>query len=528
MGRALGTLLSIAVAIFAPYAAAALGLSGIGATAFGFLAQGLVGKLVGGSSLFGGGQRGAGGGTQDTGLLLNQQSTDEPIYIIYGERRIGGNRIYGNTTNGAGEVSGNEYFHTAYVIGEGEIGWIRAMTLQGELAWIHPDIINDPDNVYFAADDETDFETWKGNYDDQGRANRYSSLMSLSLYRGTETQNWDAAWYKTEDNYDWFSDEITGDFSGVGIAWAYLRLKYDRDTFPGAPNVQFDVVGRRIYDLIDTDGDLDPFDNKTLARNDTWANLKSDLLVYKNPANALYDYLTNSRYGKGLSESVLNGFDFAALRTYNYLKGLEVNGVISPKGSTIFENTQVILNSANAFFVYSQGKYGPKPFASLIFNSNTYRFDEDNIIGSWNISLGSKKNKQNKIKINFFNPETNWQKDIATFPEDDLTNPYLIADNNVINEKQIDLQLSSEERQARAIGEFLLKVSRYQDVVTFKTTWDALRLQVGDPVYVSHERPGWTDKRFRVVGIVLQQDGTVDVTLLEYPDADIWIPDHTY
>lgn len=525
MGKALGTILSIAVAVFAPYAAAALGLTGFAATAFGFVAQGLVGKLVGGSSLFGGGQQGA--GTQDSGLLLNQQSTSEPVYIIYGERRIGGNRVYINTTNGSGDVSGNEYLHSAFTISEGEVGWINAVLLQGNIAWIHPKIIDDPDNVYFAADEETDFATWQGKYDAQGRAKTYSSLMSLSLYRGTETQNWDDAWYQTESDYAWFSDEITGDFSGAGIAWAYLRLQYDRDKFPGAPNVQFDVVGKRIYNLIDTDDDLDPFDNKVLARNDTWENLKSDLLIYKNPANVLHDYLTNSRYGKGLSESVFNGFEFAALRTYTYNKGLEVNGALDPQ-SKIFDNTQLILNTANAFLVYSQGKYGPKPLAELVYDEDTYLFNEDNILGDWNISLGSKRNKQNKIKINYFNPLQNWQRDIITFPEDDLTNPYLIADNNVVNERQIDLPLTSEARQASAIGEFLLKVSRYQDVVSFKTTWDALRLQVGDPVYVTHPRPGWINQPFRVVGITLQQDGTVDVTLLEYPDTDVWIPDHTY
>jgi hypothetical protein len=359
--------------------------------------------------------------------------------------------------------------------------------------------------------------------------------MSLALYRGTDTQNWDSAWYNTEADYTWFSEEITDintddpteDFSGKGVAWLYLRLKYDRDVFPGAPNVQLDVVGKRVYDLIDTDFDLDPFDNKVLARNNTWANLKSDLLVYKNPANVLHDYLTNTRYGKGLSETIFSGFEFALLRTYTYNKGLEVNGILDPQVQ-IFDNTQVILNSANAFLVYSQGKYAPKPLADLVFDGDTYLFNEDNILGSWNISLGSKRNKQNKIKINYFNPLQNWQRDIITFPEDDGTNPYLIADNNVINEKQIDLQLTSESRQASAIGEFLLKLSRYQDVVSFKTTWDALRLEVGDPAYITHPRPGWTNQKFRVVGIVLQQDGTVDVTLVEYPEADIWIPDHTY
>ena len=46
MGKSLGTIISIGIAIFAPYAAAALGLSGFAATAFG------IGLQFAASSLF--------------------------------------------------------------------------------------------------------------------------------------------------------------------------------------------------------------------------------------------------------------------------------------------------------------------------------------------------------------------------------------------------------------------------------------------------------------------------------------------
>ena len=544
MGGGLGKILTIAVAIFAPYAAAALGLTGFGATAFGFLAQGLVGKLVGGSSMFGGGNKsGSGAGTNDTGLLVNKQSTVNPIYTVYGERKLGGQRIYINTSNSGGDVDGgNEYLHLGFSLCQGEIGWINAFTFQDKVAWIHPDIIADDANPYYAArnaESSISLSDWRALYDAQGRSTEFSSLFNVALYRGAQNTYTDT-WYNTESDTSWFTSEFkTGGLTGSeftggkGLAWVYMRLRYDRDKFPGAPAIQFDLTGKRVVDFIDDGTDADFFDDNTTVRNDTYANLKSDLLAYKNPANALYDYMTSTVYGKGLSNAVLSGFDFAALRTYCYNKGLEVNGALNPD-DTIFNNTQTILNAANAFFVYTQGKYAPKPIASLIFNSNTYTFDEDNILGEWNIALGSKKNKQNRAKINFFNPAQNWQRDIVTFPSDDSANTFLTEDGGIINEKQIDLPLTSSVREATALGSFLVKLSRNQDIVTFKTTWKSLQNDIGDPVYVKHAVPGWNSlnsgagKKFRIVGMTLRQDATVNVTLIEYPDDDIWIPNYTY
>ena len=552
MGKSLGTILSIAVAVFAPYAAAALGLTGFGATAFGFLAQGLVGKLVGGSSLFGGGKQGAGGGTQDQGLLVNKQSTTNQLYVVYGERKIGGHRIFIDTTDANGADSGDakaRYFNFGLAICEGEVGWVNSFTFQDRIAWIHPEILantgTDPDgadyNPYYASAYEDDnnltHATWVADYNTTtGVADYFDGLLRLAIYRGTTTQTLSTPWFDSayeDDNnndvLDWAPDQIvtmdgSDGFNGKGVCWALLNLKYDREKFPGAPTVQWDIVGKRVYDLIDTDSDLDPFDNKALARNDTYDNVHADRAIYKNPSNVLYDYLTNSTYGKGLAESTLSGFDFAALRTYCENKKIEVNGAINTD-RTVFENTQTILNSANAFIVYTQGKYAPKPLDALVFVDGTFTFNKNNILGEWKIALGSKKNKQNRAKINFFNPKENWQADIITFPEDDSTNTYLQEDNNVLNERTVDLPLTSVKEQAEKIGQFLLKQSRFQDIVTFKSTWQALQLDIGDPVYITHDVPGYTNKKFRVVGLTLQQDATVDVTLIEYPDEDIWIPD---
>lgn len=531
MGKALGTILSIAVAVFAPYAAAALGLSGIAATAFTMVAQGVVGSLVRKSSLFGNpGSGGSGAGsTGDTGLLVNQQATNNPVYVIYGERRIGANRVFIDTTNGSGGQTGDapdEYLHQAFSICEGEIGWIQAMYFQDDVAWIHPEIFshyNGETNPYYkqANDKETiSYANWVAKYDTgSGRHTKFQDednnwLFNLRLNRGTATQTNGNGWFETDSGTDWQSDEwLAANRPGTNIATAYIRLKYNRDVFSGAPTVQFDVFGRRV--------EQSPYMG-TLVRNDTYANVEADSGKYTNPANCLRDYLTNSLYGKGLNANLIDDTAMSALSIYTSSKGLEVNGVINPT-ATIFDNTDRLLNTANSFIVQSQGKYRVLPLDELDF-TDAYEYSQDNILGEWTIQLGSKKTRMNRVKVNWFNPDENWQADIYTYPESDVGNQYLAEDNDVLNEKNLDLPLVSLERQAQAMGEYFLKLSRYQTVVNFRATWESLKLDVGDPVVITHPTPGWTNRRFRVVAMTLQQDGTVDVTLSEYPDENIWLP----
>lgn len=555
MGKALGTILGIAVAIFAPYLAGALGLSGFGATLFKFALQGVVSMVAKKSSIFGGGGGGSGaGGTGDKGLLLNQQGTSNPVYVIYGERRIGANRVFIDTTNGGGGQTGedrDEYLHQVFSVAEGEIGWINSMHLQDRLAWVHPEIFAyynsetsddvrfQENNPYFksalANNEELTYTEWLDGVDpgeDAEEDQRYhgfdsatgyskyylddegTKLFNLKLYRGEDNQTRANAWYESDADEDWLSDQwLEQDRDGKKIAWAYLRLKYDRDVFGGAPTVQFDVLGKRVENQ--------PYTG-TLVRNDTYENTYDDLLSYTNPANAIYDYLTDTVYGKGLSPDLIDRQKMDELGNYCYSKGLECNGVINPEAS-IFDNTDRLLNTANSYIVNSQGRYVLLPLDSLDF-TDAYEFNQDNILGEWNIQLGSKKAMMNRVKVNWFNPAENWQADIYTYPEDDTNNPYLALDSDVLNEKSLDLPMVSVERQAQAFGEFIVKLSRFQDMVNFKTTWTALKLDVGDPVVITHPTPGWTQKRFRVTSMTLMPDGTVDVTLMEYPDEYIWMP----
>lgn len=65
----------------------------------------------------------------------------------------------------------------------------------------------------------------------------------------------------------------------------------------------------------------------------TIKNLLNDKIEYNNnPINCLYDYLTNERYGLGISESRLLPFKPSLIKCAQYCEeeGLELNTVIIP------------------------------------------------------------------------------------------------------------------------------------------------------------------------------------------------------
>ena len=63
----------------------------------------------------------------ETGVLLNKQSNDASIPVIYGERLVGGTRVFLDSGGG----STNQYLYMAIVMCEGEINSIEEIKIDG-------------------------------------------------------------------------------------------------------------------------------------------------------------------------------------------------------------------------------------------------------------------------------------------------------------------------------------------------------------------------------------------------------------
>lgn len=428
---------------------------------------------------------------EQRGVLLNKESNVEQIPVIYGERRVGGVRVFvstdgtyktvGGTTNWYSgyhpdtevydDVTGtptNEYLYVALVLAEGEVESIT--------------------DIYVDDIPITDA--------------KYTGLINYNIYLGTDDQTMPDSHYLREANEFW-----TADHRLRGVAFIGLRFKWDEEAFSGIPDVTALVKGRKVYD----------------PRTETTA--WSD-----NPALAIRDYLTNTRYGKGIPLSAID--DTAIIAAANdcdesvteYAGGttgkLFTCNAVLDTSKTLFDNLNILLLGCRGFLPYSQGQYRLKIDGS---SASQFTFTKDEIIGGIVITGESKDEKLNRVSVKFPNPDANWQPDTAIWPPAGSSEEtaFLAADGGVLLQEDIDLDTITSYYQARDLARVLVLRSRNALTCSIKTTSEALQLEIADVVSITHPTPGWTAKPFQVTQMQLNEDGTVSLNLLEY-DSTIY------
>ncbi|MBT5286061.1 MAG: hypothetical protein HOL29_08865, partial [Euryarchaeota archaeon] len=422
-----------------------------------------------------------------SGVLANKESNIEPIPVIYGERRVGGVRVYMKTH---GQTK-NEYLTMAVVLAEGEINSISDLRID--------DIpITDP---------------------------RFSGLFNYEYKLGSDTQTKSTVLAGSSPS-GW-----TDNHKLSGVAYIAIRLKWDQDVFSGIPDITAVVKGKKIYDpRLDStvsggSGSHRADDSSTWAWSD-------------NPALCIRDYLTNRRHGKGLPESAIDtaGFMSAADDCDNFTvtpysggpsshKIFKTNAAIDT-GKELFDNVQALLLGCRGFLPFTKGKYSLKIDQS---SSSQLNLTTDNIISGLSIAAPSKSEKFNRVVAKFPNPSASWQPDSVTWPNPESGNAseaasasaFLSEDNDEILSEEIDFESTTDIYAARDLARIICLRSRAGTTVTLRANSDALDLAVGDVVQVTHPTPGWTNKKLQVQEMVINYDGTVDLTLLDY-DATIY------
>jgi hypothetical protein len=393
-----------------------------------------------------------------SGTLVNKSSNIAQIPVIYGERKVGGVRSFVATSG-----NDNQYLYMVLAICEGEVDSIGDIYIN--------DVIS------------TD--------------SKYSGLVSITKYTGTDTQTADSTLVNA--NIGWTSAHRLR-----GVAYLAIRLKWDNNVFGGIPTFHAVVRGRKVYD---------PATNTT-----AWSD---------NPALCLRDYLTNTRYGKGLSSAAIDDTLFNAAKTKcdtsvtPYANGtaralFSCNAVLDTS-KTLMSNVKVLLSGMRGIMPYQQGKYG------LIIEDQgnaSFDFTEDHIIGSLTIQSEQKNSKYNRVIATFANPDANWQMDEIEYPAAGSSEEsgYLTADGVELIGR-IDLPTITDIYTAEDIAEITLKRSRNALSVGFNATSEALNCAVGDIVSVTHSTPSWDEKTFRVTSLSLNADGTVGVELVEHQDS---------
>ena len=451
------------------------------------------------------------------GVVITKAGTNVDIPIVYGFRRVGGRIVFAET-NG----TDNKYLYVVYAICEGEIEGIKRI-------YIDDTQLPNPSGGKYAT--ATTHTIGSG---------RYSGRLQLQVFNGTETQGQSSLANQTAS---WSSK--TRKMPGVAYAvmryeWKKIESQEDADNNPyrgGIPSVKFDVLGKKVYNVI------------THAGGEDLANDYADLTKAHsyNPVNCALDYLMNTRWGAGLDKTEINAdaFKTAAIKCNQQVtystgvtgKAITMNAVLSvtPK---ILDNVKILLSGCRAFLPYIQGRYKIKiedggNATDITSASLTSAFDvtTDHIIGSVNMQGEQKSNKYNQVIVRYVDPDLNFTEQQQVYTESvDVTSDgedligdfqfFTIANKNI----------------AQDIARMIYKKSRNQRYIQVTATPELLEVEPGDIIRITSDVWNLSTQTFRVTNMSFTAGGNIsvqarehDATLYPFVSGDqIEIPAQTY
>ena len=421
----------------------------------------------------------------ERGILLNKQSNDANIPVIYGERLVGGTRVFMETSG-----TDNTYLYMAIAMAEGEINSIEEIRVDDKVVtWAS------------ALSDGTAIEVGSG---DSNFYKNSESLIRVEPHFGTDSQT---ASTLLSTLSSWGTNHRLR-----GVCYLALRFKWNQDAFTGIPKVQAKIKGKKVV---------------TLA-----SNLSEQTASFStNPAFCLLDYLRNERYGKGIATSEIDLQSFydasqvCVTQVTPYSSASDINifdtNTVLDTSQKIIENVRELLKGCRGYLPYTGGKY------KLIIEttgSASITLTEDDIIGGYNLSIPTKNERYNRVIVGFVNPDRNFQVDEVQFPPIDdsgLTSAdqhstMKTADGGFLLESRFSFKTLTSPYQAEEMAEVILRRSREAITLGLNVSFDAYDLAIGDIVNITHSSLGFSARAFRVMGITFNEDFTIGLSLVEY------------
>tara|TARA_R110000765_G_scaffold189378_1_gene294759 strand:- start:890 stop:2347 length:1458 start_codon:yes stop_codon:yes gene_type:complete len=442
-------------------------------------------------------------------VLVNKQSNNDPIYVLYGTQRIGGTRVFVESSDGAGSLAGTTKFNMIVTMCEGEIGTVNAMYFNDTTVW---DTTNGG----------TLTANGNGGYTMGGFISKYAGTIICNWYPGTTTQTVDTAMQTSVGASVW-----TNAHELKGVSYFAIQLEADGEKYAGQlPTVTMLQVGKKILNV-------STISNGDVIGDMTAGNYTSS--TDQNPADVLYDYLISDIFGKGLDRDAngnllvglnvdLASFQQARIDSDAARGGLgyNVNGFLQTE-KQLFDNVGEIMETCNGMCLFVDGKYQfrIKKKDEQVGIPTSAIFTKDTIIGEMQLSLPSKVRKLNKATGIFNNPDTKYNDDVVIFKND----AFAIEDNGSILESQEDYTMITDQAQVLALIEQQVNISRNEFTLGFTASHTALLLRSGDIIEVRHPEFGWgvgageTQQFFRVQELTLTEDNTVEIACTTYNSA---------
>lgn len=288
----------------------------------------------------------------------------------------------------------------------------------------------------------------------------------------------------------------------AGICYVRITYTYNDVWRDGEPLPKFLILGKKVYDPRDTLTKFVP-----------------------NPALILYDYLTNSVYGKGLAPSflgdIIDGANYCDTQVYNHdnvgtqslINKFAFKGVIDTS-KTIKKNVELILFTMLGHLPWASGIY------HLVIerddDAGIYTFNEDNIKGTFDVDY---EKKDNVIQYTFVDPDFDYNNN-TVIAED---SGYLIEDNGIEYKKSYTNKYEDNRYRAINRATTMLKKSRQNLAAKLiASNADAVQLMPGNVIGITRASQGWVDKLFRIEDMSINRDGDVIIDRLSEYEPSVY------
>ncbi len=398
-------------------------------------------------------------GNESRGILLNLESNNAPIPVIYGERKVGGTRVFKATSG-----TGNEFLYVVLVLGEGEV-----------------DSIND---IYIDDIDSTDA--------------RYSGFVTINKYTGTDSQTADSMLVAA--GIGWTTAHRLR-----GVAYLACRFKWSPDAFRGEPVLKAMVKGKKVLD--------------TRTSSTAWSDNPA-LCLYDYLTNARYG--KGLAADQLLTSSFNTAADDCEDQVTPYSGGADIdrftcNAVIDT-GRKVTDNVRDLLFGMRGLLPWTEGKY-----SLLIegTGSGVLSFGESQIVGGIKVEGTNKRNRFNRAVATFTNPDKNHQDDEVQWPDPgsaEETN-LLADDNGFVSKQEIRLRTVTNKYTARDLAKLVVKRSRVAIGASVRLTSEGIEATAGDIISLTHSSPAWSGKLFRIKEMSLHSNGEVSAALVSHDDS---------
>jgi hypothetical protein len=392
--------------------------------------------------------------TTREGQLVNTCDNKVPMPLVYGHTRVGINRVYCGVSG-----TDNKFLHIIGNICEGEIegfyqvGGVDQLFL-GDRLW-NTYICNFP-----GCTGHVHYELFTGSADQTVCATLKAAIPE---------------WNDPKKN----------------TAYIYVRLYFNQDLFQGLPDITLEIEGLKIY------------------------NPSTQLTAYSNnPALVARDFITRSskRGGMGVAVSRIDDDLVISAASYCDTKGWICDICLNGNASAI-DLLQHILATFRGNLVYSDSTF-KLLYADLNYESAVMEITEDDIIEQGKSTLRvvqpSIFSTPNAIKCRYTNAEKKY-----TLDDYILSDPDAIAEDGDYREWSAELIGMTSQANVMKMANYLLERARINKAANLIMGSRGMALEPHDLITLTHTRPGWDNKIFRVNSASLNYDGSVGIGLDE-------------